>query len=127
MDLKAMATKLQKDGIGQWGVDIFIGHMPEGAQSGILLRGALIGTPIDYDLPNYRKTKFTLAARGVGYVQTQDLAKRASESLTIAETQLKGMDIRFVRPRTEPVAFPINDADLFEFLVIFDAVYVIVE
>lgn len=127
MNLESLADKLQDDRLGKIGKDIFINHMPASAEQGVLLRQPYIGTPIDYELPNYRNTRFQAAIRSKDFKVGEQLAREVSASLTLTETVLPEMDIRYIRPRTEPVPFPLNAAGMFEFLVIFDAVYVIVE
>lgn len=127
MNLESIAEKLQDDGVGQMGASIFINHMPADAASGVLLRPPYVGTPIDFELPGYRKTKFNVAARGKNYQEAYALAMKVMESLTVMETTLTGMDVRYIRPRTEPVSFPVSEGAAVEFLMIFETVYVIVE
>lgn len=127
MNLEMIADKLQNDGVGNKGKTIFINHMPVEATAGVLLRPPYVGTPIDYELPGYRKTKFNAAVRGKNYREADILAKKVMESLTFYEAQMPGLDVRYVRPITEPVSFPVSEGSMVEFLVIFEAVYVIVD
>lgn len=126
MNLEMIAGKLATDGVGVTGTSIFINHMPVSADSGVLLRPPYVGTPIDYELPNYRRTTFAASIRGKTYVAAKTLAAQVVASLTFHETVLAGLDIRHVRPVTEPVSFPISEGGHVEFLVIFEAIYVIV-
>ena len=127
MNLEMIADKLQDDGVGKNGRSIFINSMPLEATAGILLRPPYIGTPIDYELPGYRKTKFNAAVRGKNYKEAKALADKVMESLTFYETAFPGVEVKFVRPVAEPVSFPVSDGAMIEFLMIFEAVYVIVE
>lgn len=127
MNLEMIADKLQDDGVGKKGKTIFINHMPVEATAGVLLRPPYVGTPIDYELPGYRKTKFNAAARGKNYKEANILAQKVMESLTFGGIEMSGLDIRHVRPIAEPVSFPVSDGSMVEFLMIFEAVYVIVE
>lgn len=127
MNLEMIANKLQDDNVGKKGKTIFINHMPTEATVGVLLRPPYIGTPIDYELPGYRKTKFNAAVRGKNYVEADTLAKKVMESLTFYETQMPGIEVRYVRPIAEPVSFPVSDGGMIEFLVIFEAVYVMLD
>lgn len=126
MNLEMIADKLQDDGVGKKGKTIFINHMPADVQTGILLRPPYIGTPIDYELPGYRKTKFNCAVRGKNYKDGNALAQKVMESLTFSEMTISDTLVRYVRPTTEPVSFPVSDGGMVEFLMIFEAVYVIV-
>lgn len=126
MNLEMIAAKLQDDSVGVIGKTIFINHMPVKTEVGILLRPPYIGTPIDYELPKYRRTKFNLSVRGKNYSEANALVKAAMVSLTFEDALLSDCQVLYVRPMTEPVSFPISDGGLVEFLVIFEAVYVIV-
>lgn len=127
MNLESIAEKLELDGVGNRAFDIFINHLPTEAERAILLRDPYIGTPIDPELPNYRVTRFNVAARAKSYQEGKELMSQVMRSLTLSNTALTGMEVRYIRPRTEPIAFPMSQAGMFEFLVIFDAVYVIVQ
>jgi hypothetical protein len=125
LNYEALADKLHKDGVGIKGRDIFIQYMPETAETGVLIRNTFIGGLIDYELPDYRRDKFSLVVRSKKYKTAEALMRKAMKSLTMSETTLPGMDIRFIRPERDFVTYPLNEADLHEFLVIFEAVYVI--
>jgi len=126
MNLEAMAKKLQKDGVGRMGVDIFVGHAQEKKGNGILLRDTYAGDPIDYELPGFCRTRFHGIVWSKKYRDGEALALKMMKSLTIQETTLEDMEIRYLRPRNRPVSYPLSEGSTFEFLVIFDGVYVIV-
>ena len=126
MKLDSIAAKLQNDGVGIKGQSIFIGNMPANAIPAILLKPPALGTEINPELPGYRKTHFNAVTRGKTYADGEKLMERVMASLTLMETTLPGMDIRYIRPQTEPISFPISNSTIFEFLVIFEATYVIV-
>lgn len=126
MNLEMIAERLQDEGVGRMGQTIFINHMPVEASVGVLLRPPYIGTPIDYELPGYRKTKFNAAVRGRNYSEAKTLVQKVMDALTFGDIELSGLEIRHVRPITEPVSFPVSDGGMVEFLVIFEATYVIV-
>lgn len=125
MNLEVLAHKLQTDGVGIKGVNIFVHHMPQSAETGILLKMPYIPPLIDYELPGYRRERFNLIVRSKKYQTGEELARKAVTSLTLSETQLTGMDIRYMRPERDLVPYPLNEADMTEFLVIFGVVYVI--
>lgn len=126
MNLEMIADKLQDDGVGRQGKTIFINSMPADAASGVLLRPPYIGTPIDYELPGYRKTKFNAAVRGRSYSEALALTQKVMESLTFGDVEMTGVSVKHVRPIAEPVSFPVSEGSSVEFLMIFEAVYVIV-
>lgn len=126
MNLEMIADKLQDDGVGRQGVTLFINSMPAECVVGVLLRPPYIGTPIDYELPGYRKTKFNAAVRGRTYSEALALSQRVMESLTFSDVEMTGVSVKYVRPMAEPVSFPTSEGASIEFLMIFEAVYVIV-
>ena len=129
MNLEAVAERLEQDGVGEQGKTIFINHMPDTCQDGILLRLPFGGTPIDYELPNYRTTEFWVVSRAKDYLAARDRIEQAVASLNNphgAGTSLTGMKVNYIRATTEPVHFPKTAGNYLEFLVIFEANYVIV-
>ncbi len=126
MNLESVAERLELDGVGWRGSDIFVSHLPTEVERGILLRHSYTGTPIDPELPGYRNTRFSVATRAKTYKEGVDLMWAVINSITVARVQMTNMDVKLIRARTEPIPFPMSPAGMFEFLVIFEAVYVIV-
>lgn len=126
MNLEAIAKKLQKDGVGRIGIDIFAGHAQEKKENGILLRDTFNGDPIDYELPGFYRTRFHCIVWSKKYKDGQTLSLKVMKSLTMTDTVLEDMEFRYLRPRNRPNAYPLSEGSTFEFLVIFDGVYVIV-
>lgn len=128
MKLEVIAEELENQAIGQMGKTIFINHMPDNCLEGVLLRMDFTGTPIDYYLPNYRKTEFWLITRSKEYGKAKTLAENAAAAISYPHggVMLSDLKINYLRPQTEPVHFPVTAGGYHEFLVIFDANYVIV-
>lgn len=124
MSLEAFAKKLHNDGVGRIGTNIFLNHAVENIETGILLRDHR--SPIDHELPNYNKVKFQGIVWSKDYKAGYALARKMMTSLTIKNQTMENMDIRYVRANNMPVCYPISDSSTYEFLVIFEAVYVIV-
>lgn len=125
MKLESIAEYLEGLGYGRRGKDIFALHMPEKATVGILLLNPLQGVPIDHELPGYRKGHFTVIIRHSSYSDGKELAEQISNELTLLEKQLTDVLIKYVRPRTEPIAFPNSKGDNLEFAVTFDTAYIL--
>lgn len=122
-----MLDLLESAGLGKRGESLFLFNMPDTATRGIVLLSSLSGEKIDHELPGYRKPDFQIVARAHDYLVGHDLAKSAMEALTISqETMLDGMQVKFVRPRHEPVSYPVSDGNYIEWSVNFDATCVIV-
>lgn len=129
MFLKTIADYAVTQGAGVIGKTLFAYNMPETANLAVLLRQPLVGAPIDYELPGYRKTKFQVVARckPTEIEQGRALIDGFVEKITLLrETVLSGYQIKFMRPRHDPVMYPISEGANLEFSVNFDVVYVIV-
>lgn len=129
MFLKTIAEYAESIGAGMIGRDLFAYNMPESSNLGILLRQPLVGAEIDYELPGYRKSKFQVITRCKPPEIEQGRAKIdefVSAITILSETNLTGMQIKFMRPRHDPVMYPISEGANLEFSVNFDVVYVIV-
>ena len=123
MNVMPLVNLLEATGAGQKGSTLFADVMPPEVTQGILVRGPLLGTPIDYELPGYYKTKFTAIVRAP--VADQDAATalmgKVTDTLTIVGTQVESQFFNFCRPRTQPVTFGLAGGGLLEISVEFSA------
>jgi hypothetical protein len=124
MMLEPIAERLELQGLGVQGHDIFINFMPAEA-TGLLLRYPVGGMGIDHDLPGYRKGSFQLIARGKEFEETKTLINQAVLALEMAEADLTGMRVKYMRPRHDPFTFPPSVGNNIEFVVNVDCAYVI--
>lgn len=124
MNLDPLCDFLQDKGLGTPGMDLFVNMMPPECKKGILLRQSLTGTRIDYYLPGFYKTNIQLIVRTHDYLEGESLIKKAINAVTIkSNTQIGSMLIRYLRPTTKPVSFPLSMGNFFEFTVRLDACY----
>ena len=123
MKLVQIAEYLQDNGLGVMGENLFVNMMPVDCLSGILLRDPPTGAEIDYELPGYFKSHFRLIVRATNYEQGRELIESAAAALTISDTSIGDIYFRFMRPRTQPVAFPISPGNLMEFLIDMRVIY----
>lgn len=122
MNLMPFADVLVAEGLGVKGQTLFISMLPVG-KNGLLLRDKLTGTAIDHELPGYYKTSFQLIARSTDMVTGQQLIDAAVQAITLQETQLGVMLMRYSRPQALPAVFPLSDGNLYEFNVWFDVAF----
>lgn len=115
MNLMPIAEKLEVDGVGVMAETIFINMIPAEAPTGVLLRNPLQGTQIDYELPDFYKTEFKVIARATTYPEGEALIQAVFDSLTVVETQVGSMYVKYMRPKTKPVVFPLSKGNLLEF------------
>jgi hypothetical protein len=123
MNLLPLAQLLETDGLGVQGKSIFVNMIPESAPRGILLRNKLQGTVINYELPGYYKAKFQIIVRSSSYADGEALMAQALVALTVANTQVGPLFMRYMRPHTQSVVYPLSKGNLLEFALDFDAVF----
>lgn len=125
MNLLSVAEYLELAGIGRRGRDLFVGFMPARIDKGILLLEPITGTPINHELPGYRRAKFRVVIRDADHHSGKDTAERVSMSLELNNVSLSGMYVKYMHPLHDPVVFPVSEADHLEYSVNFETVYVI--
>ena len=124
MDLMPLIHHLQAQGLGTPGTDLFVNMMPAECEKGTLLRNPLTGTAISYYLPGYYKTRVQVIVRSHDYEEGNDLIKRVVAAMTISTpTQVDDMWVRYLRPATKPVSFPLSLGNFIEFSVPMDVCY----
>lgn len=124
MNLLPLINRLQAAGLGTPGDSLFVNMMPPQCEKGTLLRQPLTGTAIDYYLPEYFKTRVQVIVRTHDFEEGQELIKQVVNALTIkTPTQLDAMFVRYLRPVTKPVSFPMTLGNFIEFTVPMDICY----
>lgn len=128
MNLLPLLERLQELKVGVLAKTLFINMIPADAPLGVLLRNPLSGTKIDYEVPGFYRTRFTMIARAGGYTAGETLIGKAAEALTLAHgTRLANMEFRHCRPINHPSAFPLSKGNLLEFAVDFDVAFSIIK
>lgn len=123
MELAPIANYLELNNLGVQGTDLFINTMPAECKQGALLRSPLNGTPINWEIPGYVKTEFSVIVRSHKYELGQTLMASITQALTLFDHQLGGMFVKFIRPHHYPVSFRVSEGNFVETFVKFDAVY----
>lgn len=124
MKPEPIATYLQDRGIGIVGESIFAYTLPPDLDMAIAIIPPLSGTPIDAELPGYRRGKFQVIVRTPTHQDGDTIARQIMSELTLVNSQIGPMSIKYIRPRHEPVVYPSSKGDLLETSVNYDAVYV---
>lgn len=126
--LEAVAQRIEENNLGKRGVDLFINGMPASVHEGIGLVPPRSGNDIDHELPGYRKTTFQIVVRGRNYLEGMEKINALTNLIFLNQSTILGnLEVRYIRPRHDPIAYPLSDAGLTEFSVNFDANYVIVQ
>lgn len=120
MNLLPLAEHLQAKKVGVMGKSIYINMLPIDVSLGALLRNDLNGTEIDYELIGYSRTRFQAIVRAPTYPQGESLMEKLTQAITVNNTRMGMYHFNYIRPRTEPVVFPLSEGNLLEFSVYFD-------
>lgn len=123
MNLMPIANKLEFEGLGVQGKSLFINFMPMEAKTAIMLRTPLSGTEINHELPGYFKTYFVVVTRAPEYVAALDMMKAVMLTLTAYDTDLDDISVKYLRPATMPVSFPVSEGNFYEVQVRFDIAF----
>jgi hypothetical protein len=125
MKLEAVADIVHNLGIAIKGDTLYIHHMPEGKQVGVLLLDdSDTPTEIDEYIPKLRKSNFRAVIRGVGYQDAIALANQVRDALNLHNQTVNGLLFLRLRPTYDPVAYPIPDSDVVEVSVNLWAAYI---
>ena len=121
MILNEMAQILQEANLGTIGVNIFTHHMPQTVSTGILLLDRAPGDFIDHELRGIRRGGFQIIVRVSDYNDT--LINAILPLLSIESKIVKGLDVKYIRPKSNPFVYPSTDGKNIEYSLNFDAVY----
>ena len=117
MKLMPLLERLQMNGLGAAGTDLFLNMMPSTVTRATMLREPLTGTEINHELPEYYKTEFQVIVRSPDYEDGLRLIDDVVAALTLEEEVVEDMYFRYCRPKAQPVSFPISDGALIEYTV----------
>lgn len=109
--LTDIATLIENAGLGTKAKDVFIGTLPGGLNSGVMIRPPLTGTKIDEGLRGFHEAEVMIIVRdpspAAGYDKALQLQTAlAKHNVTIGETYFGWM-----RPTELPVSYPRGDGD----------------
>lgn len=97
---------------------VTIDTMPIAVTRGVFFRSNISGDDIDYYIPGLQRASFHLVARSAKYAEGMDILKKAISAISILQPEDVGsMHVRYCRPETMPMVFPIDDGNLREFAV----------
>lgn len=124
MDLLALATYMQNEGIGTMGQSIFINQIPVETLEAVMIRMPPRGMKFDWELPGYFKGSFQITVRAQTYPAANTLLNSVIAKLNLQKTTIGSMSINFLRPQTTPSYFPLSKGNLIEAAMDFEICYV---
>lgn len=123
-DIAVFMEEQELGALSGYDKDIFVYAMPDTVTSGMLLKDFALGTNYDHELPKYMKTEFVVVVRSKDFAEGEEKAKAVSDTLTVANQTVGTLNVNYIRPRHVPMVFPVSEGDLIEFLLTFDACFV---
>ena len=119
IDFDAILEKLEEAEVGKIGETIHYDTMPISVKRGVCVRSNISGDEIDYEIPGLGRGEFRLIARSASYEEGEKLLLKAIKAIAVTKqpVQFGSMRVRYCRPITTPMNFPLSDGNLREFAV----------
>jgi hypothetical protein len=124
IDYQGLVQKLVDAGLGDIGETITFDTLPASVSKGLCLRSNISGDDIDYEIPGFAKGVFRIIARSARYEEGEELLNNAIRALLVTRPKKIGkMTVRYCRPMTTPMNFPVSEGNYREFSVKMDICY----
>jgi hypothetical protein len=107
------------------GKTLFINQAPYDVDGVMLLRDSGV-TNINGEIKGMRKGAFQIVMRGSAYQPMMEAALAVSDLLTMWETTMDTIQIKSLRPLSEPLSYMLSAGNNFEISVNFSIIYAIV-
>lgn len=131
MNLDIIAKIINDSDLAAENTDLFLHHMPDDVEQGVLVRNPLQGNPINHYIPGYMKGSLQVVCRALTYEKGTALSTGILNLLNIegspeyTDDDGNTMTINFLRPRTLPIVYPRLPGNTIEWSIIFDACYLL--
>jgi hypothetical protein len=125
--LNEIAGKLEADGLGQCGVDLFYDNMPVSVTRGLLIT-AQVPIKRNVYVASLRKGAFQVISRQLDdddYVDPTLILENVILSLSGQGVTIGSMNFRYIRAESDPFVFPRSDGDIIEASVNFDFLFTV--
>lgn len=104
------------------GIDqaVFVHAMPAEVKPAVMVAVGYQGMPVDPEIPGFFKGRIQAVSRGLKSINAEEYAQAVSNALTINETTVGSIFVKYIRPVHLPVPFPRSGGDYYEASVNFD-------
>ena len=116
IDFEALLKRLEDAELGKVGATLTINTMPISVTKGICLRSNISGDEINYEIPGLGRGQYRIITRASSAATSKQLLLKAIEALGVngqIET-IGSMRVRYNRPITTPMTFPVSEGNLRE-------------
>jgi hypothetical protein len=124
VNIKSLADRLEEQGMGQVGRDIFYFSAPEGIGECLLVLDNLEPTTRDEELPGFKESRFRVIVRRLDYDVAISTAKNVIVAMEMRRGAIGDMSVKRLRAEFDPIAYPLPMSDMIEVSVNFCAYYV---
>jgi hypothetical protein len=108
------AELIEAAGLGEAGVDLYVGTIPADVHEGVMLRDPLTGAKFDEGMDNFVRLEFQVIVRSADPEAAYNKALAIAKVLTVDRVERPDIFVLKLRPCTLPVAYPKGDADEIE-------------
>jgi hypothetical protein len=105
------AELIEAAGLGEVGVNLFVGTIPADVTEGVMLRDPLVGAELDEGLDGFTQLEFNVIVRSADPAAGYDKALAISRVLRTGQVTRPDLFVLRMAPRTLPVSYPKGDAD----------------
>lgn len=117
---KTLVDYIKASPIGSDGISAFFNFIPESARVAIMIDTPIPGFEIDPELPGYYNDVIEVVVRHTDPQRGFLLCQRAMQVLNVVNCQIGDYHFNYVRPISEPSAYPLSQGGLLEFAVRFE-------
>lgn len=116
IDFEALLQKLEDEGLGKIGTSLTLNTMPLSITKGICLRSKISGDAINYEIPGLGRGEYRVITRASSAEASKQLLLQAIKVLGVngQPVTIGGMRVRYNRPLTSPMTFPVSEGNLRE-------------
>lgn len=116
IDFEALLKRLEDAELGKTGVTLTINTMPISVTKGICLRSNISGDEINYEIPGLGRGQYRIITRASSAAASKQLLLKAIEALGVNGQieNIGSMRVRYNRPITTPMTFPVSEGNLRE-------------
>ena len=125
MDLQAIVDRIEIEGLGVPGVNLFRMFMPASVEEGLVVLPSQLPVEIDMYTTVKRQGQFRVVARGIDWDGPRNLLMEVSKVLHGEGLQFGEEYYFYMIPQHEPLLYPLSDGDLVEGSVSFNCCYVV--
>lgn len=117
---RALIDALKASRVGFDNMPVFFNFIPEDVNTAVMIDTPIPGFEIDPELPGYYNDITEVVVRHVDPEKGFELCQSAMSELNVTNRQYGGYHFNYVRPVSEPTAYPLSKGGMREFAIRFE-------